>query len=59
MSRKSRKDPEHWTERALQARAEARSVSDARTQSVLIGFATAYESLAKRMLWFEDEAAAC
>ena len=47
MSRKSRKQPEYWMRRAEQARAEAKSTPDTRTRSVLVGFATAYESLAK------------
>jgi len=48
MSRNSRKEPEYWMRRAEQARAEAKSAPDMKTRSVLVGFATAYESLANR-----------
>jgi hypothetical protein len=48
MSRKSRKEPEYWLQRAEQARAEASSAQDKTTRSLLVGCAGAYEALAKR-----------
>jgi hypothetical protein len=48
MSRKSRRKPEYWRQRAEQALTAAKSAPDIKTLSALMGFATGYEALAER-----------
>ena len=44
----SRSEEYHWLERARHARKHAEAAEDARGRAKLLGFATAYEAVARR-----------